>query len=80
MANKCIRIYIFIYLILDLKLWPPTRRYIVFGADPVGIGVRVAVSVHFFVSLHYLLNQLMIFDKTCIYTLLGEGKELIRFW
>ena len=22
----------------------------------------------------------MIFDQTCIYTFLGEGKELIRFW
>ena len=47
---------------------PPNRRvgrYIDFGADPV--------SVHFFVSVHYLLNLLMDFDQTCIYTLLGEG-------
>ena len=34
--------------------------YFVFGADPVGDGV------HFFVSVHYLLNQLMYFDQTCI--------------
>ena len=33
-----------------------TRRvggYIVFGADPIGVGV----PVRFFVSVHYLLNQ-----------------------
>ena len=56
---------------------PPTwrvRGYIVFGADPVDVGV------HFFVSVHYLLNQLMDFDQTSIYTLFGGGKELIRFW
>ena len=54
--------------------------YIVLGADPVGVGVSVGVSVHFFVSVNYLLNQSMDFDETCIYTLLGKGKELIRFW
>ena len=43
-----------------------------FGADPVGVGVR------FFVSVHYLLNQFIDFDQTCIYTLLGEGEEWIR--
>ena len=48
---------------------------IVFGADPIGIGV----GLHFFISIHYLLNQLMDFDQTCIYTLVGGGKELIRF-
>ena len=42
--------------------------YIVFGADPVGVGVR------FFISMHYLLNQLMDFDPTCIDTLLGGGE------
>ena len=52
--------------------------YIVFGADPVG--VSVGVSIDFFVSVHYFLYQLMDFDQTCIYTLLGGGKELIRFW
>ena len=44
--------------------------YIVFGADPIGIG--------FFVSVHYILNQLMDFDQTCMDTLLGGGEELIR--
>ena len=44
-----------------------------FGVDPVGFGV------HFFVSVLCLLNQLMDFDQTCIYTLLGGGGELIRF-
>ena len=66
---------------LDLKLFPPNQKgggYIVFGADHVG--VSVGVSVHFFVSVHYLMNQLMDLDQICIYTLLGEGKELIRFW
>ena len=49
---------------------PTTRRvggYIVFGADPVG--------VHFFVSMHYLLNLSMDFDQTYIYTLLGGGGD-----
>ena len=49
--------------------------YIVFGADPVGIGV----GIRFFVSVHYLLNQLMDFDQTCPDTFLGGGTELIRF-
>ena len=60
---------------------PPTGRvgeYIVFGADP--IGVSVGVCIRFFVFLHYLLNQLMDFDQTCIDTLFGGGEELIRFW
>ena len=34
-----------------------------FGADPVG--------VRFFVSVHYLPDQLMDFNQTCIDTLLG---------
>ena len=38
----------------------------VFGADPGGVGV------HFF-SVHYLLNQSMDFDQTCMDTLLGGG-------
>ena len=46
-------------------------EYIVLGANPV--------SVHFFVSVHYFLNQLMDFDQICIDTLLGGGEELIRF-
>ena len=44
--------------------------YIVFGVDPVG--------VHFFTPVHYFLNQLMDFDQTCIDTLLGRRKELVR--
>ena len=50
--------------------------YIVFGADPVCIGV----DFRFLVSVHYLLNQSMDFDQTCTDTLLGGGEELIRFW
>ena len=38
----------------------------VIGADPIG----VRIGVCFFVSMHYLLNQLMDFDQTCIDTLL----------
>ena len=30
--------------------------------------------------MHYLLNQWIDFDHTCIDTLLGGGEELIRFW
>ena len=33
-----------------------------------------------FISLHYLLNQLIDFDQTGIDTLLEGGEELIRFW
>ena len=49
---------------------------IVVGADPVGVGV----GVRFFLAVHYLLNQTMDIDQKCIYTLLGEGAELIKFW
>ena len=49
---------------------------VVIGADPVGVGVEV----RFFISMHYLLNQLMYFDQNCIDTLFGGGEELIRFW
>ena len=45
-------------------------EYIVLGADPVG--------VRFFVSLHYLLKQLMDFDQLWIDTLLGGEKEFIN--
>ena len=47
--------------------------YIVFRADPVG----VSVGIRFFILVHYLLNQMMDFDQTCIDTLLGEGEQLI---
>ena len=33
-----------------------------------------------FFSVHHLLKQLMDFDQTCIYTLLGGRNELIIFW
>ena len=33
-----------------------------------------------FVSGRYLLNQWIDFDQTCIDTMLGGCKELIRFW
>ena len=58
---------------------PPSNSedggHIVFGADPVGVGV--GIRFHFG---HYLLNQLMDSDQTCIDTLFGNEKELIRFW
>ena len=38
--------------------------HIVFGADPVNIGVRVA-------SFPCIINNTMDFDQTCIYTMLG---------
>ena len=68
--------------------------HIAFGADPVGIhcpqnegqaghiafGVD-PVDIHIASCLHsYLLNQWVDFDQTCIDTLLGGGKEMIRFW
>ena len=53
---------------------PEGGGYINFGADPVRVGV------HFFVSVHYLLNQLMDFDQTCIYIdWWKEGKSLLNF-
>ena len=48
---------------------------IVFGVDPVSLA-----SASPFISMCYLLNQLMDFDQTCIDTLLGRGEELINFW
>ena len=35
---------------------------------------------HCSISALYLLNQLVDFDHTCIDTLLGRKKEVIRFW
>ena len=45
--------------------------HIVFGADPSGVSVAS--------FLHYLLNQLMDFDQTCIDTLLGRWKNCLDF-
>ena len=47
-------------------------RYIVFGA--------ILSASAFFVSVHYLLNQLIDSDQTCVDTLLGGGEELFKFW
>ena len=44
-----------------------------FGADPVG--VCMSSCLHSF-----LLNQCVEFDQTGVDTLLGRGKEVIRFW
>ena len=32
-----------------------------------------------FVSVHYILNQIMDFDQTCMDTLLGGVEDLVRF-
>ena len=83
MASKCIRIYIFIYFDVRLEIMSPKP------AQPSGLGdilflvqipSALASASTFFVSVHYLLNQLMDYNQTCIYTLLGRGEELIRFW
>ena len=37
-------------------------------------------SASAFISVHYLLNQAMDFDQTCIGTLLRELKGLIILW
>ena len=60
------------YLLRALSELPPLPGgwgggYIVFSADPVGVGVGIVV--HFFVSVRYLLNQILDFDQTCIYTM-----------
>ena len=52
--------------------------YCFWSVDPVGVSVGFGVQC--FVSVHYLLNQSMVFDQTYIYTLLGGGKEFIGFW
>ena len=41
---------------------------------------QISPHPHSFVSVRYLLNHWMDFDQTFIDTLLGEWKELIRFW
>ena len=51
---------------------PEGGGYIVFGADPVGVGVGAG-----FPPVHYLLNQMMDFDQTCIATFLAGEEELI---
>ena len=40
----------------------------------------VSVFLSAFISVHYLPNQLIEFDQTCMDTLLREGEELNRFW
>ena len=40
----------------------------------------LSVSASAFISMRYLLNQLMDLDQTCIDTLLGRREELNNFW
>ena len=57
---------------------PPTRRKGgIYCFDRIPSALALASA---FISVHYLLNQLMDFDQTCIDTLFGNGKEMIRFW
>ena len=51
-----------------------------FWCVPVGVSIGVCVGIRFFISVHYLLNQWMDFEQTCIDTLLGGGEEMIRLW
>ena len=43
------------------------------------VSASALALVPLFISIHYLLNQLMYFKQTCIDTLLGKGKKLIIF-
>ena len=76
MASKCNRVYIFIYFDVRLEIMLKLLDILFLEQIPSAL----ASASNFFVSVHYLLNQLMDFNQTCIYTLLGEGEELIRFW
>ena len=57
---------------------PPQPRgggYNAFGADPVGVGIRVRVRIGS--CLHSITwTQQVAFDQTCI---IGSGEELVRF-
>ena len=48
----------------------PQEGHIVFDADPVGIAS----------CLHSIFRTIGDSDQTCTDTLLGQGKEVIRFW
>ena len=56
-------------------LCPPNRRW---GTYCFWCGSRPRPRSFF--PTRYILNQLMVFDQTCIDAWLGGGKELIRFW
>ena len=67
-SGNCFVVFNHSHMGKSLYLCPP-RKYIVFGADPVG--------VRLFFHLHYLLNRLIDFDQTCKDTVLGGGEKLI---
>ena len=58
---------------------PEGGGYIILVWIPLAL-VSAFASASAFISAHYLLNQLVDFDQTCIDTLLGREEELIRFW
>ena len=58
---------------------PEGGGYIILVRIPSAL-VSALASASAFISAHYLLNQSVDFDQTCIDTLLGREKELIRFW
>ena len=62
-------------LILSIFMFPKHGRW-----GDILFLVRIPsalASASLFVSVHYLLNQMMDFDQNCINTLLGGGEELM---
>ena len=55
------------------------KELINFGDFDLIFNVTPALYVHR-VCVHYLLDQWMDFDQTCINAMLGEGEVLIGFW
>ena len=65
----------------QIHCWEEDTSWIYFGDLDLIFKVTTALwNVQNMVSVRYLLKQWMVFDKTCIDTLLGGGEELIRVW
>ena len=72
------RLYFTIFWLLtnSKKLCPPNRM----GWGDILLLVRIRWHPRSFLSALYLLNQWVDFDQTGAVALLGQGKEVVRFW
>ena len=69
----------YLFLQTEGKGW-----HIVFGADPVGVGISVGVSISVSVTLsftaRYHMNKKVDINQICMDIKLDYNGELIRFW
>ena len=63
-----------------LSDYVPQLLFLVLIPSALVSALALAPASTFFVSVHYLLNQLMDFNQTCIDTFMGGGEELIRLF